>query len=300
MRGSVFHLDVWLDPHHPVPSVIYLDSCDYRLFINWLAQDHPHRAQYLLDGIWNVCLFKRPLNRYFPDSHYHITERTKHLHDIGIQLDDTDVQKSDEMFINEVQLVYFNNEPNTRRRAELLALARRQSGDDKVVVISQHRGFWRIPLVDTYYIDSARLVGNDDLPAGFDFLVDFDINRELVLAVQSQLGSGQYGHIMLDALVALEKHIQNKAHLTEVGHSLMERAFRQDGTYLCLNPLTDPDPRGSQQNEQKGFRELYCGAWIGLRNPLAHVDQTVHSHERLPDKRHCSNILVFEYPFRSR
>lgn len=148
MRGSVLALDTWLDPNHQVPSPVYLDTCDWEAFVDWLAQD-PSRVRQLQDGVWRVRLFKDQLNRYFGSN----GQRTRKLGELGIELDGTRLRQCDEMFITEALRVYFHNDSSARPQAELLALARRQAGNSWINVISQHQGFWRIPMVNTYFID---------------------------------------------------------------------------------------------------------------------------------------------------
>jgi uncharacterized protein (TIGR02391 family) len=285
MRGQVLNLDILEDPNHDVPNLIYLDSSDWRIFLEWLSQDE-HRVEKLKIGPWNVRLFKSLVNRHFGSR----SHRTRQLRELGINLDSTNVRQSDEMFISEAQLVYFNNEPNSRQRAEMLALARRQAVDGSFSIISQHRGFWRIPLVDVYFIDGSNLSGEDDLPAEFDFFVDFNIHPKLRQAIGEQIDSGQRGQVLQSAIIALRDHVRNMSGLQDEGRNLMERAFKEDGSYLSLNPLTND----SHGNEQRGFKEMYCGAWTGLRNPIAHEGpNSQFIQERLPDKKTLVKYLSF-------
>lgn len=289
MRGVVLALDTWLDPNHQVPSPVYLDACDWEAFVDWLAQD-PSRVRQLQDGVWQVRLFKDQLNRYFGSN----GQRTKKLRELGIELDETRPRQCDEMFITEALRVYFHNDPSARPQAELLALARRQAGNGWINVISQHQGFWRIPMVNAYFIDYGNLKGWSDLPAQFDFLRDFDIHRELAQAVRHRLDTVPYGDTVLAAIIALRDHIRRMSGLQQDGRPLVEQAFSTDGTRLRLNPLTDPNPRGSQQNEQRGFQELYCGVMTGLRNPLVHEGaDSAFAKTRYPNKKTLFKYLSF-------
>lgn len=289
MRGVVLALDTWLDPNHQVPSPVYLDACDWEAFVDWLAQD-PSRAQKLRDGTWRVCLFKAQLNRHYGSN----GQRNRRLTELGIELDKANLHQSDEMFIAEVLRVYFHSDSTARPQAELLALARRRAGNGEVAIISQHWAFWRIPLVDTYFVPGHPLKGHDDLPAQFDFLRDFDIHRELAQAVRHRLDTVPYGDTVLAAIIALRDHIRRMSGLQQDGRPLMEQAFSTDGTRLRLNPLTDPNPRGSQQNEQRGFQELYCGVMTGLRNPLVHEGaDSAFAKTRYPNKKTLFKYLSF-------
>jgi uncharacterized protein (TIGR02391 family) len=286
----VFTLDTWLVPDCQLPAQAYLDVSDWRTFLDWLAQDSNHRVSQLLNGAWRVCLFKSLLNRHFGGS----GQRTKELNALGIKLDESCLRNDDEMFISEVLRVYFNNDPGARPQAELLTLARRSEGSGLVTIISQHRGFWRIPLVDTYFVPLSPQRGSDDLPAQFDFVRDFGIHSQLARIIADRIGTPQHGDTINAAIVALRDYIRNMSGLPTEGRSLMEQAFSQDGTHCRLNPLTDLDQQGSQQNEQRGFRELYAAIWTGLRNPLIHEGaDSPFAQTRYPDKRTVLKYLSF-------
>lgn len=285
MRGTVLSLDTWLDPNYQVPSLVYLDALDWRLFVDWLAQDTA-RPQQLLARRWQVRLFKSQLNRSCGSAGH----RTQKLLELGIQLDEAKIHSSDEMFISEALLVYFHNDSTARPQAELLALSRRQAGNGQLAVISQHRGYWRIPLVNTYFVDISRLRGQDDLPAQFDFLQDLDIHRQLALAVGSRLDTTPYGDTVFAAIIALRDYVKQMSGLPADGYSLMEQAFAANGSHLHLNPLTSC----SHKNEQKGFLSLYCGVMTGLRNPLAHEGaSSAFAQARYPNKKALLKYLSF-------
>jgi len=231
------------------------------------------------------------LNRHYGGD----SQRNRRLGELGLMFEGGDVRRSDEMFIAEVMRVYFHADDGARPEAELLALARRRAGNGWFTVISQHHGFWRIPLVNVYFIDASQLRGQDDLPAQFDFLRDFGVHRELAHVVRDRVDTKWHGDTVLAAINALRDYVRRRAGLQQDGHSLMEQAFKQDGSHLRVNPLAGADPHNrSQQNEQRGFRQLYCGVWTGLRNPLAHErTDSAFVQTRYPDKRTLLKYLSF-------
>ena len=140
----------------------------------------------------------------------------------------------------------------------------------------------------------APRTGTGDLPAQFDFLRDLDIHQELARVVGHRLDRASYGDTMLAAIIGLRDYVRQLSGLSRDGRGLMERAFEQTGAHLCLNSLTDSNAKGSQQNEQRGFKEIYCGIMTGLRNPLTHEgSDSIFSQTRYPDKRTLLKYLSF-------
>lgn len=56
----------------------------------------------------------------------------------------------------------------------------------------------------------------------------------------------------------------------------MRRAFSVNNPVLTLNDCTSM----SEQDEQRGYMEIYAGSMIGIRNPRAH-DHRLDDHPRV-------------------
>ena len=67
------------------------------------------------------------------------------------------------------------------------------------------------------------------------------------------------------------------------GSDLVVRAFSTNDPYLILSNLTTE----SGQNDQKGFMQIFKGAYQGIRNPKA------HSLEHDLDEKKVAQYLVF-------
>jgi uncharacterized protein (TIGR02391 family) len=295
VRGTILALDTWLDPNHQVPRLAYLDVCDWEAFVDWLAQE-PSRALSLRARTWRVRLFKNPLNRCFGGS----GSRTRILKDLGIELDDAHLYQSDEMFIAEVLRVYFGNDPNARPQAELLTLARRQAGNSWITVISQNRCFWRVPMVNNYFLDYDNLQGYDDLPAQFDFFMDLDIHNLVRQAAERRIQHADQPTAIIETVKELCEQIRIIIGSTQDGYSLMEEALsfqrnRKTGGIkrqprLKLNPMTVE----SEWNEQRGYHHFACGVASALRNPMAHQPaDRAFVQSRYGDNRKALKVLCF-------
>lgn len=77
------------------------------------------------------------------------------------------------------------------------------------------------------------------------------------------------GHLreaVLNSIVAVFDLIRAKTELTEDGDRLIGKAFSLDEPLLVLSDLNTD----SGQNDQKGFMQIFKGAYQGIRNPKAH------------------------------
>lgn len=79
----------------------------------------------------------------------------------------------------------------------------------------------------------------------------------------------QDGHLrdaVLNSVVAIFDYIREKTGLAEDGDKLIGQAFSLNDPFVVLSELHSE----SGQNDQKGFMQIYKGAYQGIRNPKAH------------------------------
>lgn len=79
----------------------------------------------------------------------------------------------------------------------------------------------------------------------------------------------QDGHLrdaVLNSVVAIFDYIREKTGLAEDGDKLISQAFSLSDPFVVLSELQSE----SGQNDQKGFMQIYKGAYQGIRNPKAH------------------------------
>lgn len=291
MRGNIRALDTWLDPMYQVPTRVYLDVTNWQEFLDWLDEDHASRVEPLLDKSWHVHVFNALLKRHFGSNGH----RTRKLRALGLNLDGSTLH-DDEMFIAEALRVYFNNDATARPQAELLALSRRKEGNGKIAVISQHRGFWRIPMVDTFFVSPPR--GPPRLPAQLDFFLDLDVHNIVRQAAEDRMSPGDHPTAIVESVKEFFEYVRQIIGSTDDGHSLMKEALScqkwdqnlQAEPKLRLNKLSEV----SEWNEQKGFRDIAYGVACALRNPIAHQPaDRVFIQSRYGDQKKAIKVLCF-------
>ncbi len=291
MKNNRLIIDSWLDIDQGNPLIAYLDAGEWELFAEWVRKDLEFRSRKLIEREWHVVVFRSQLIRCFGTN----TKRDKLLKALGVDLD-TKTVENDERFIVEVLRAYFHNDPSMRPQAELLASARKNEINKKVWVISQHKAFWRIPDVDTFFIDEKRLKGFDDLPAGFDFFTDMKIHRKIHQAASERINNGDNPTAIIESVKTLFEEVRKAAGLDDDGYDLMRDAFgcQKWQKNLPVLPFIKLSKLSSETewNEQKGFRDIACGIASALRNPIAHEPaDEAFIQARYGDKRASLKIL---------
>jgi len=83
---------------------------------------------------------------------------------------------------------------------------------------------------------------------------------------ESLFKTGNYSSAIFEAFKAVHNYVQDKTGLTLDGVNLMEKVFNENKPILQLNELLTK----SDRDEQKGFKYLFMGSQMGIRNPPAH------------------------------
>jgi uncharacterized protein (TIGR02391 family) len=77
------------------------------------------------------------------------------------------------------------------------------------------------------------------------------------------------GHLreaVFNSVVAVFDHIRQLTKIQDDGDALVGKAFSLNDPYLIMSELTSE----SGKNDQKGFMQIFKGAFQGIRNPKAH------------------------------
>ena len=93
------------------------------------------------------------------------------------------------------------------------------------------------------------------------------LHQVIADAATNLFKDGHYSNAVEDSVKALNSLVRLRSGVDDKdGTQLMEFVFSPKNPILKLNSLTDQ----SDQDEQKGFMNLFSGAVSGLRNPRAH------------------------------
>ena len=93
-----------------------------------------------------------------------------------------------------------------------------------------------------------------------------DIYERFPPKVRKLFDDGHYAEATFAALKYLDQTVQRASKLSKSGEALMMEAFKEDGPKIPLTPCGTI----TEKDEQRGYRFLFAGAAVGLRNPRGH------------------------------
>jgi len=94
---------------------------------------------------------------------------------------------------------------------------------------------------------------------------------------------GFYSQAIFDTFKFLEKRIQEMVSVDETGFKLMMTVFSEDKALIKLTNLKST----SEIDEQKGFRFIFAGTTLAIRNPRG------HEYKLNDDRDTCLDYLSF-------
>jgi len=89
---------------------------------------------------------------------------------------------------------------------------------------------------------------------------------KILEASESLFKTKHYAQAILEAFKAVNNFVKQKTGLALDGKDLMAQVFNKEDPIIKLNELRTQ----SERDEQEGFRFLFMGAMVGIRNPKAH------------------------------
>lgn len=100
-----------------------------------------------------------------------------------------------------------------------------------------------------------------------NYLFDrMQFHPRLVEASKSLFETGHYAQAIFEAFKAVNNFLKEKTVLSLDGKALMSKVFNENAPIIRLNELLSQ----SDRDEQEGFKFLFMGAMVGIRNPKAH------------------------------
>jgi len=92
-----------------------------------------------------------------------------------------------------------------------------------------------------------------------------DIHPSLPSKVNELFDDAHYRQATFEACLYLDSMVKKHAQIEETGKDLMMKAFGRN-PLITLNPLANR----SDRNEQDGYKFLFAGTMIAIRNPRGH------------------------------
>jgi uncharacterized protein (TIGR02391 family) len=95
---------------------------------------------------------------------------------------------------------------------------------------------------------------------------DMQLHPKIIEVSKSLFETQHYAQAILEAFKAVNNFVKKKTGLSLDGKALMSKVFNENEPIIKLNELLTQ----SDRDEQEGFKFLFMGAMVGIRNPKAH------------------------------
>ena len=113
-------------------------------------------------------------------------------------------------------------------------------------------------------------------------------SQDLKNTSRQLFADGHYANAVENAFKCLNNAVKEKSGLSADGDGLMTQAFGARSPILKLNSLQSQ----SDQNEQRGYMQIFAGVMAGIRNPRAHEHEIVDDPEVALEMIIIANHLI--------
>lgn len=103
-----------------------------------------------------------------------------------------------------------------------------------------------------------------------------NIHPAITAVSQKLFDDGHYSQATFEAYKYIDKEVQNLSATTESGYKLMMQVFNETSPKIKLTKLSN----GSEVDEQQGYKFIFSGAIMAIRNPRGHE----YSYSETPDE----------------
>jgi uncharacterized protein (TIGR02391 family) len=124
-----------------------------------------------------------------------------------------------------------------------------------------------------------------------DSLHDFDlrnIHPRIEKVSKKLFDDGHYAQATFEAYKFLDNEVQRVAKSTDSGTSLMQKVFSGKPPQIRLTKLSNK----SEEDEQDGYRFLFAGSMLAIRNPRGHTVNLADSLSDCLDQLSLASLLL--------
>ncbi len=114
-----------------------------------------------------------------------------------------------------------------------------------------------------------------------------NIHEKLPPEVRSLFDNGHYSQATFEAFKYLDNEVQRLSGMSYHGTRLMNEAFNEVTPRINFTPCTN----NFERNEQKGYKFLFAGSMLAIRNPRGHSTIT-DSPEVCLDHLNFTSLLL--------
>jgi len=115
-----------------------------------------------------------------------------------------------------------------------------------------------------------------------------NIHPALPAKVRKLFDDGYYPEATFEAFKFLDKAVEKYSGITESGYKLMMTAFNENSPKLPLTPLATT----SDKDEQQGYKFIFVGGALAIRNPRGHEHSVVDNPDICLDHLSFVSMLL--------
>jgi uncharacterized protein (TIGR02391 family) len=115
-----------------------------------------------------------------------------------------------------------------------------------------------------------------------------NVHAALPEVVRRLFDDGHYSQATFEVFKYVDNVVKRLAGLDKSGKALMMEALKETSPQIQLTPLVDETDR----NEQEGFKFLFAGSMIAIRNPRGHEHDIADSIDTCLDHLGLASLLL--------
>ena len=106
--------------------------------------------------------------------------------------------------------------------------------------------------------------------------------------VRRLFDDGHYSQATFEAFKYVDNTVKKLAGIDKSGRALMMEALKEAAPLIQLTPLADETDR----NEQEGFKFIFAGSMVAIRNPRGHEHAVADSIDTCLDHLGVASLLL--------
>jgi uncharacterized protein (TIGR02391 family) len=106
--------------------------------------------------------------------------------------------------------------------------------------------------------------------------------------VRRLFDNGHYSQATFEAFKFVDNTVKRLSGLDRSGRALMMEAMKEVSPLIQLTPLADETDR----NEQEGFKFIFAGSMVAIRNPRGHEHDVTDSIDTCMDHLGLASLLL--------
>lgn len=134
-------------------------------------------------------------------------------------------------------------------------------------------------------VGEIRVLADDTVTHPFD---ERNIHPSIASCSQKLFDDGHYSQATFEAFKLVDNTVKKIAASSKSGKALMMEVFKEDTPAIKLTEMLDQ----SQSDEQEGFKFLFAGSIMAIRNPRGHEVGKVDHLEECLDHLGLASLLM--------